>query len=79
MKLNEMRAGDRIFLSWAVIVIVGTLVLTLSSEAALEYIKTRSVGSVGGELFSVVLFLVLIPYGIYRLNRKKKSKEVLKE
>jgi cbb3-type cytochrome oxidase subunit 3 len=76
-KIKMMRKGDRIFLSWFVIVLVGYLVFVFPiNDATLDYLEKYGYGSIIGGVFTAVLFLVLIPYGIYRLNRKRKQKEI---
>jgi hypothetical protein len=79
-KITKMRNGDRVFLSWFVIVLIGYMALMFPlNDATLDYLEKYGYGSIVGGVFTAVLFLVLIPYGIYRLNRKRKSKEPPKE
>jgi cbb3-type cytochrome oxidase subunit 3 len=74
-KIKMMRMGDRVFLSWFVIVFIGGFVFLLpTSDTLIDYLEKYGYGAFGGGLFTIILFLVLIPYGIYRLNRKRKQK-----
>ena len=52
---------------------------TWSNESVLEYAKINGFGLATGGLISVVLYFVLIPYGLYRAYRWRKSKGITKE
>jgi hypothetical protein len=76
-KIKMMRVGDRIFLSWFVIVVIVYLAFVFPlNDATLDYLEKYGYGSIFGGVFTAVLFFVLIPYGIYRLNRKRKQKGI---
>ena len=65
-KITKMRNGDRVFLSWFVIVLIGYMALMFPlNDATLDYLEKYGYGSIVGGVFTAVLFLVLIPYGIY--------------
>lgn len=66
-----MERSDKIFLIWGIIV-MGFIVLMVTNETTSEYLKTHGIGTVIGELFAIIGFLVILPYVIHRWFVKRK-------